>query len=388
MWYSRWVPPRPRIRNPFNYGDLVSDESFTDRQDELAQLKSDIQNGQNVALIAPRRFGKSSLVKAAVSDLIADGLLVVEVDLMTTPTKEKLAAKLAKSIHDDIATVVFNAKERLRVFSTLRVVPVVTVDLDGSTSFSFTTSRSEADIDDTLERLFELPATIAADAGKRVVIYFDEFQEITDLDPHLPALMRAIFQRQADVAHIYAGSKRDMMHRLFNDENEPFYCSAKTMEIGAIPAALFTEFIKAQFDRTDRGVSEGAVERLLDITKGHPYATQELAYALWEEVPEGFTASMDDLEAAITSVLRAENTHFALVWESATRAQKLLLQALATEAGKPFSQGYQKRHQLESSSQVQRALGPLIDGELVAKESGVYDISEPFLREWILVYGI
>ena len=241
-----------RMRNPFAYGDLVADESFTDRADELARLKADVRNGQNVAVIAPRRYGKSSLVRAALSDLAREGMLAVEVDLMSTPTKEKLAGKLAKSIHDDIASVVFKAKERLRIFSSLRIVPTVTVDLNGATSFSFTAGRHEADIDDTLERLFELPASIVAEQGRRAVVFFDEFQEVTRIDPHLPAQMRAVFQKQADVAHVYAGSKRDMMRRLFNDENEPFYRSAKTMEIGPIPERLFTEFVKRQFDRTDR----------------------------------------------------------------------------------------------------------------------------------------
>ena len=125
-----------RLKNPFTYGDLASDEAFTDREPELAQLTSDLRNGQNVALIAPRRYGKSSLVKAALSRVIAGGVLVVEVDLMTTPTKERFAAKLAKSIHDDVASSLMKAREALRFFSTLRVVPSVTVDLDGSVRFS------------------------------------------------------------------------------------------------------------------------------------------------------------------------------------------------------------------------------------------------------------
>src|SRR3954470_20020459 len=92
----------PKVRNPFTYGDLVADESFTDRQIELKQLKSDILNGQNVAVIAPRRYGKSSLVTAALSQLLGEGVLVVEVDLMATPTKERLAGKLASAIDQDI----------------------------------------------------------------------------------------------------------------------------------------------------------------------------------------------------------------------------------------------------------------------------------------------
>jgi uncharacterized protein len=374
-----------KVRNPFTYGDLVADESFTDRRAELNQLQSDLANGQNVALIAPRRYGKSSLVRAVLSRLLGDGVLVVDVDLMATPTKERLAGKLAQSIDQDIAPAVFKAKEHLKLFQSLRVAPIVTLSPDGSLGFSFSASRPPADIDDTLEHLLELPGTIAADTGKRVVVFFDEFQEITEIDPKLPALMRSIFQKQPHVSHVYAGSKRDMMHRLFNDENEPFYRSAKTMEIGLIPIDLFTTFIRERFDATDRGVAADVIARLLAITRGHPYATQELAYALWEEVPEGFTANSADLDDALQAVLRAEHAHFTLVWQNTTRPQKLLLQALAREAGKPFSVPYRDRYGLPSSSHVQRALGPLVEAELVAKEGrGTYDIAEPFLREWIL----
>ncbi|MFL5961882.1 MAG: AAA family ATPase [Gaiellaceae bacterium] len=378
----------PRVRNPFTYGDLVSDDAFTDRADELAQLKADLRNGQNVAVIAPRRYGKSSLVKAVLSDLLAEGILVVEVDLMTTPTKERFAAKLAKSIHDDVATAVFKAKERLRIFTSLRVAPSMTIDTDGSVSFSFAVSRGPADIDATIERLLELPAEIAGDERRQVVVSFDEFQEVTEIDRHLPALMRAVFQKQRDVSHVYAGSKRDMMRRLFDDENEPFYRSAKTMEIGSIPTSLFADFVKAQFDRTDRGVSVAAIDRLLAITRGHPYATQELAYALWEEVPAGFSATVSDLDNALRAVLRSENARFTLVWENATRPQKLLLEALAREPGRPFSNPYRLRHDLPPTSGVQRALRPLLEGELVRKQQdGEYDLAEPFLREWILTYA-
>ena len=382
------MPPAQRTKNPFTYGDLVADEAFTDREAELAALTSDLLNGQNVALIAPRRYGKSSLVKAALSKVLADGVLVVEVDLMTTPTKERFAAKLAKSIHDDVASSLMKAKDALRFVQSLRVVPTVSFDLDGSVRFSFSASRGTEDIDATIERLLELPAELAADRGRQLVMFFDEFQEVTSLDTHLPALMRSIFQTQRDVAHLYAGSKRNMMLTLFTDRNEPFFRSAKTMEIGTIAPPLFAEFIKAQFDRTNRGVSDEAVERLLAVTAGHPHATQELAFALWDEVPEGFTASVADFEDALAAVLRSENARFTLVWENATQPQKVLLQAFAAEPGRPFSNGYRLAHDLPPVSGVQRALRPLIADELVRKRAdGLYELGEPFLREWVLGYA-
>ena len=382
-----------RIANPFYYGDLALDEAFTDRQGELKSLEADLRNGLNVAVIAPRRFGKSSLVRRATQHLLAKGVLVAEVDLMKTPTKEKLASALARSIYRDLAKDVAvkakqQAKDHLKMFSGLRIAPVITVNPeDSSYSFSFTASHAEADIDATLERLLELPAQLAAEQNKRVVLYFDEFQEITDIDPKLPTLMRAVFQEQTEVAHVYAGSRRDMMQRLFNDRNEPFYKSAKVMEIGAISPDLFKRFVKERFDSTDRGIADVVLDELLSVTAGHPYGTQELAYALWEEVPTGFTASATDLQAALGAVLRAENAHFTLLWEKSSRAQRLVLQALALEPGRVQSATYRNTFGLPAASTVQRAIGALTHDELVARRAdGAHEIVEPFLREWVVAY--
>jgi hypothetical protein len=374
--------------NPFRFGDLALDEAFTDRVQELDELSRDILNGQNVAIIAPRRYGKSSLLRRAAQQLGQSGVLVSEVDLMKTPNKEKLASKLAKTIHDDIASPLFRAKERLRVFSTLRVTPVVTIDpRDATPSFSFAAGHSREDLDATLEHLLELPAQLAAERGRKVALIIDEFQEITSIDPRLPALMRSIFQEQGEVAHVYAGSKRDMMRRLFTHENEPFFRSAKVTELARIPVDDFKRFLRAQFDRTDRAVDDDAVDELLAITRGHPYGTQELAYALWEEVPQGFTATVEDVRRALASVLRSENAHFSRVWEKASRTQRLVLQALAVEPGSVFSAEYRRRFELPAPSTVQRAIEALVSDELVeAPPGGGYRIAEPFLPEWVVAF--
>jgi uncharacterized protein len=382
--------PRPAA-NPFYFGDLALDEAFTDRAAELKALKADMRNGQNVALIAPRRYGKSSLVRRATQEVVARGVLVAEVDLMKAPTKERFASHLARAIHDDLASVTFRAKDAaLRFVTALRVTPTVTIDpVDGTYSFSFSAAHSDEDIDATIERLLELPAEIAAAQKKRVVVYFDEFQEVTAIDPGLPALMRAIFQEQPDVAHIYAGSKRDMMSRLFNHKNEPFYRSAKVMEIGPIDPELFAAFVRERFDATDRGLADAAVDGLLEITRGHPYATQELAYALWEEVPQGFSASRGDLDRALDAVLRSENARFTLLWENASRVQRSLLQALAVEPGRIQSTGYRDRHGLPAASTVQRAAEALTRDEVIARtDGGETEIAEPFLREWIARFAV
>ncbi|HET7568550.1 MAG TPA: ATP-binding protein [Gaiellaceae bacterium] len=375
-------------RNPFNFGDLALDAGFADRERELAELTADIRNGQNVVVFAPRRYGKSSLVWRVAQTLVAaDEALVAQVDLMLTTTKEQLAGALAKAIHDEIATPLLRAREKAaRIFSGLRVAPVMTVDsATGELGFSFRAGHERADVDATLQGLLELPARLAAERRRRVALVFDEFQEVLAIDPHLPSLMRSIFQTQPDVAHVYLGSKRAMMERLFNDANEPFWRSAKQMELDVIEPAAFAPFLRERFESANRRVPDAVLGRLLATTGGHPYATQELAYALWEETPRGRTANEDAFARALDRVLRGENAHFSLVWDRASQVQRLVLQALAAEPTTSItSSEYRQRHGLPATSSIARAVEALVEDELLRQDGpGAYAFAEPFLGEWL-----
>jgi uncharacterized protein len=371
--------------NPFRFGSLALDSAFADREEERRELVSDIRNGQDVVIFAPRRFGKSSLAWSAIQALAADGVLVAQVDLMTTPTKERLASALAKTIFEQIASPLERVKERaLAPFRSLLVQPTVTLDpQDGSFSFSFAFGRSAADIDATLERLLQLPAELGAARSRRTALVMDEFQEVVEIDPRLPNLLRAIFQQQPEVAHLYLGSRRHVMERIFNDRNQPFWRSAKLVELGLIDPVPFEAFLVERFQATNRDLGKKVAAALLARTGGHPYATQELAYALWEQTPEGGEATADRLEDAFAAVLRSEHAHFSLLWEEVSLVQRLVLQALAKEPGRPFQAEYRSRHALPPATNVQKALAALEKREVVAGENGAYRIVEPFLAEWL-----
>jgi uncharacterized protein len=382
------VPSKPPV-NPFRFGPLALDDAFTDRQTEIDSLVSDARNGQDVVVFAPRRYGKSSLVWRVAQELVKEDVLVAQVDLMRTPTKDQLAAKLAKTIHDELATRLWNAKERLKTFAGLRLTPTITVDPhDGTVSFSFDARAAAEDIDATLEELLAMLGRIAGDRGRRVVLVLDEFQEVVDIDPALIKLMRSVFQEQPDVAHVYLGSKRHMMREIFNDENEPFWRSAKQMELDVIPADLFEKYARARFKKTGKTLDRAASAKALALTGGHPYATQQLFYFLWEATPPAGTADPAALDAALDATLRSEHSHFSLLWDGASSAQKRVLQALAQEQpGRPLGADYQRTHSLPSTPTVQTALSALERSELVTRVGrGEYRIAEPFLTEWIRLY--
>ncbi|HEU4448980.1 MAG TPA: ATP-binding protein [Gaiellaceae bacterium] len=373
--------------NPFTFGALALDRAFTDREAELDELKRDMRNGQDVLVFAPRRYGKSSLVLRAAQEAMREGVLVGYCDLMKTPTKERLAAALAKSIYSDLHGVVGGAVERAAgLFRGLRVTPTMEVDpIDASLRFTFHAGRRRAEIDETIEALLALPGRIATERGRRVVLVFDEFQEVLSLDPGFPNLMRAVFQSQPQVGHVYLGSKRHVLERIFEDANEPFWRSAKRLEIGPIEPAAFAAFLRERFDETEKGIDDEALARVLEATGGHPYGTQELAYFLWELVPRGHFARLADVEHAVEQALRSEHNHFANLWDDAPHAQRLLMLALADEpTGSIYAAGYAERHDLPAKATLQRAIGALVTKEIVGRgREGDYRIIEPFFADWL-----
>ncbi|HEV8602041.1 MAG TPA: ATP-binding protein [Gaiellaceae bacterium] len=373
--------------NPFTFGDLALDEAFTDREDEVAELTSDMRNGQNVLVYAPRRYGKSSLVLRAAQEAMGQKALVGYVDLMKTPTKERFAAALAKSIYADIASPVGQAFEKAsELFRDLRVRPTMEVDpSDGTLRFSFQAGRRKTDIDETIERLLEKLGDLAAERKRRVVIVFDEFQEILALDKQFPNLMRAVFQAQPEVSHVYLGSKRHILERIFNDKNEPFWRSAKQLEVGMILPAKFAGFIRARFKGSGKEITDDALDRLFVATGGHPYGTQELAYFAWELAPAGGEVTAAEVNEALTRVLRSEHNHFAQLWDDAPHSQRLLMLALGEEptAG-VYASEYHSRRELPGNPTLQIALSALIKKEIVGRNGeGDLCIIEPFLAEWL-----
>jgi AAA+ ATPase superfamily predicted ATPase len=373
--------------NPFTFGALALDRAFTNRDAEIRELVSDMENGQDVLVYAPRRYGKSSLVLRAAQRAMRKGILVGYCDLMRTPTKERFAAALAKTIYSDLETAAGQAIERAtRLFRGLRITPTMEVDpVDASLRFVFHAGRRRADIDDTIEALLALPAQIAAERKRRAVLVFDEFQEILTLDRHFPNLMRAVFQEQPEVGHIYLGSKRHVLERIFEDENEPFWRSAKWLEIGLIAPAAFARYLRQRFEDTEKGIDDDALNRLLESTAGHPYGTQELAYFLWELVPTGHFARLADVATALEQVLRSEHNHFAKLWDDAPHAQRLLMLAIAEEPTRSlYAADYAERHDLPAKPSLQRAIGALVAKEITARdEAGVYRIVEPFFADWL-----
>jgi uncharacterized protein len=184
-------------RNPFRFGDVAAGEHFTDREAETRELARDLRSGQSVLIISPRRYGKTSLITAVTEAIRKQHVLVAYIDLLRTTTKERLANQLAEALYAGLTLPVERAVHRAgELFQSLPLRPKITLNQDGTPSFEFTAAPGTTDIDQTIDRLLELPPQVAQRRKRQAVLVLDEFQEIVVLDPELPARMRAILQFQ------------------------------------------------------------------------------------------------------------------------------------------------------------------------------------------------
>ena len=169
--------------------------------------------------------------------------------------------------------------------------------------------------------------------------------------------MRSVFQEQPEVAHVYLGSKRHMMERIFNDENEPFWRSAKQMELGVIAPRPLRRLHRRALPRDGQDDRPRAVDAVLETTGGHPYATQELCYFLWEQTPEGRVAGDRRVSSAALAACCAPSTPTStLIWDQASSAQRRHVAGTRPGTRTPAQRRLPPPPRLPGASTVQRAL--------------------------------
>jgi len=339
-------------------------------------------------VISPRRYGKTSLITAVLERIRKQHILVAYVDLLRTTTKERFANQLAAAFYAGLTPAVERAVHRAgELFQSVPLRPKITLHHDGTPSLEFTAAPGTTDIDETIDRLLELPQHVASRRKRQAVLVLDEFQEIVVLDPELPARMRAAFQFQPDVAHVYLGSRQHLLRRVFTDANSPLYNSAKVFPVGPIPRDAFSRFLADRFASTGMGISDEAVSTLLSITHGHPHDTQKLGYFTWAAAEaEDIPADRAAVESALATAIATDTARYTELWDGLTTNQRRLLEAIgrAPPSEPVLSEHFRTRHRLGQYATVERALDSLMERGLVEREGrDRVMIPDVFLVHWL-----
>lgn len=91
---------------PFEYGSIAENEYFIDRIEDRRDLKTFLGGGINVMLISPRRWGKSSLVKAAMEELKQEqkDVRVCYLDAFKIFSEEEFYNKFASAVLQGVSS--------------------------------------------------------------------------------------------------------------------------------------------------------------------------------------------------------------------------------------------------------------------------------------------
>lgn len=375
--------------NPFVYGEVVPLASFVDREDELDRLVRNLADGQKVFLISPRRYGKSSLIRQAMTVLGRQKIATMELTVSSFSSYVAFLEGYARTLVA-LETKVDRARSWLsELFTAIR--PEVRYDLKpsggGQLSLAFPTVRTARDVARVAEEVFALPARIAERQKRRLVVALDEFQAIGSFNGgSIEHALRAAVQQQRQVGYVFAGSEPTLMEEMISPKR-PFYKAGPVMRLQKIPAEVFAGFIEGRFRRTGIKPEPGLGAAVVDLAGNLPYDVQRLAHETWDDIAAARrrTAGFDDLHATLHRLLAEQDLLFESVWQRLTLAQRAALRAVVLEQGRELlASDTRTRHRLGGASSVQASLNALQRLDLVSREDqGRYTVVDSLLREWV-----
>jgi len=363
--------------NPFVYSRPVAPEDVVDREDEVRRLLRDAVGGHYVRLYAPRKYGKTSLLKKALHDGERDeGLIPILVDLYRVSSIADVTVRLERAYAKQLKG---ELRSRIEAFLQRTGVGLSLGALGISARLQL---EPASDPLPALHALLELPLRLESSGGYRALIAFDEFQDIGRIDG-LDGLVRSHIQHHGEVAsYVFAGSEPALMRLLFETKDRPLYGSAVPMRLGRLADRDLAAYVSQRFEASDRRAGE-ALGPLLTAARGHPQRAMLLAHRLWEEVPRGAEATLDHWSAAHAEALRELDAEFDAQWRGLDVSQQKTLRALLLGDGAPYRSAALRRLEL-TKDVVRRALPRLAaTAEIEEREEGGYSLVDPLFAEWV-----
>ena len=370
------------MQKPFLYGQAVSGQNFTDRKPETARLVANFTHGINTILISPRRLGKTSLVKKAISCIDSTGDIPVFLDIYDCRDEfdfyERLSTSILKATSSSIDSLMKNIAEFIG-----RVSPRISVSPDGGMS-DYSLSLGLAPKDYSPEEMLDLPEKIARKKHKHLIICIDEFQQIGEFPDSLGVQkkMRGIWQHQENVTYCFFGSKKHMMEKIFSDRSMPFFQFGEMIHLGKICTAEWVEYISRQFSEGGKTISADLAAKLCESVENYSSYVQQLSWNLFV-ITEG-SATEEDLKQAILDTLAQNSSLYTEQIRGLSTFQMNFLKAVAGGLHNGFTSGkVLSSYRLGSKSNIKVLIDSLREKELVeTAEDGIY-LTDPVFQKWI-----
>ena len=362
--------------NPFLTRGYRGPEFFCDRQAETKKIVSALVNERNVTLMAPRRYGKTGLIKNVFHCLPKD-YAAIYVDIYDTSNLSEFTERLAGAVLGVLDSAADKFASAIgRFFKSVR--PTMTPDENGGVTFSFAVDRENSEA--TLNGVFDYLAS----KDRRIVIAIDEFQQIMEYpEKGTEALLRSRIQFLDNTGFIFAGSRHHMMAEMFSSPRHPFYQSTDIMSLGPIEEKTYLKFAKGFFASDGRAFSNEAFESAYRRFDGVTWYVQAVLNRIWAE--GGGLESERDVELAVETLVEERALTFHDLMESQTTTGRALLSALARErvVKEITASAFLRRNALSAPSSIRTALEGLLKTDLVYRSEMGYLVYDRLLGEYL-----
>lgn len=366
--------------NPFITSGYLSPAYFCDRVAETDALLRYLTNGNHVALISPRRLGKTGLIAHCFhQNNVQQAYYTFLIDIYATKNLQEFVFELGKSILNGLRPLGRKAWDTfLNSLSSLR--SSISFDYAGNPSWNLEMGDVKTPAI-TLDEVFRY----LEHADKPCLVAIDEFQVIAKYpENNVEALLRTQIQHCNNATFIFSGSQRHMMGEIFTSPSRPFYQSTAIMDLKPIQEEVYCEFAQRHFSDNGKYIEADAVHKVYQRFEGITWYIQFVLNSLYSLIQDGETCTIDKVETAIDNILsQLSFTYSSLLFQLPAK-QKEVFMAICKE-GKVkeiTSSKFLNTYKLTASS-VQGAIKGLLDKDFITYELGIYSAYDKLFEEWL-----
>ena len=374
------------MNNPFVTNGYAGAEYFCDRVQETAALRELLVNENNVALISPRRMGKTDLIWHVFDDKeIRKNYYCFIVDVYATKNLSDFVNMLGKAVMDELRPLGRKKWEKfINVVSSLR--SEISFDINGMPAWSIglgAISNPAVSLDEIFTYLNQ--------ADRPCLVAIDEFQQITRYgDDTIEATLRTYVQRCTNAHFIFSGSQRHMMNGMFTSPSRPFYQAVSIMNLQPLGLEVYTDFCADKFEKSGKHLDREVVAILYERFEAVTSYMHRIMNILYSKTEKGASCTPPMVDEAVDFIIRmSSDTYESLLYQMPEK-QKALFLAIAKDAKATAVTGgsFIHKHKLNSASSVNSALKGLLDKDFITFDKNTYSVYDQFFALWLKFKGL
>lgn len=355
-------------------------EAFCNRTEETKELIGHIESGKHTFLVAPRRYGKSSLCERAFEKI---DCAWAKMDFHLAVTDKDAERIIINGVIDLINKSVGSASEKLMLIVKKYAKKLQPKLAMGSEYFKLelTLTDNSSPAENIAEALMILEKLLK-EKNKQAVFLLDEFQEVGNIDNgrSIEGAIRSVAQETQHLAFIFCGSNPHLLKTMFEDERRPLYKLCRKLVLDRISEEHYKIHLNKAFKAIWGPSLESVIfDKIMSVSERHPYYVNYLCDVLCSMCEN--TPSLLDIDQAWDRVVEEERSDLIKDFSSLSNNQKRLMIYIATHEGSAIYSAETAKITEMPTGSISRILSSLIEKDYLEKVGENYRLITPVYKK-------